>query len=47
MENTEVLTAVITTLIGIIFRAVEKHKLKKSGLLKDKPDTTTHEEFKK
>jgi len=35
MDKNECITAIITTVIGFIIRAIEKHHLKKKGLLKD------------
>lgn len=37
-NNSEIFTSVATIIIGAIFRAIEKRKLKKLGLLKDKAE---------
>jgi hypothetical protein len=41
MDKNECITALITTVIGFIIRAIEKRHLKKKGLLKDEKTEET------
>lgn len=40
INTTTVLTTLITALAGVIIRAIEKRRLRKSGKLIDKEETT-------